>query len=87
MIRFTAHALAVMAERSIAVEWVERVLMSPEREEPDPSDTMLRRAFGRIAEFDDRTLRVVYHDGGTEKRVITVFFDRNRRLGPGKAAP
>jgi hypothetical protein len=48
---------------------------------------MLRRAFGRIAEFDDRTLRVVYHDGGTGKRVITVFFDRNRRLGPGKAAP
>jgi hypothetical protein len=34
------------------------------------------RAFGRVAAFGNRMLRVVYYDAGTEYRIITVFFDR-----------
>jgi hypothetical protein len=86
-VRFTVHALAVMAERNIAAAWVERVLEAPEWREEDSPGPPLWRAFARIPEFGDRTLRVVYHDDGIERRVITVFFDRNRRLGPGKVLP
>ena len=55
----TAHAATVMTERKILAAWVERVLRSPERTEPDKVDSELRHALGRITEHDDRILRVV----------------------------
>ena len=48
-----------MTERKILAAWVERVLRSPERTEPDKVDSELRHALGRITEHDDRILRVV----------------------------
>jgi len=41
----TAHAATVMAERKIPAAWVERVLQSPGRTEPDKVDPELRHAW------------------------------------------
>lgn len=46
----TGHAIQVMAEREIPVEWVERVLAQPEITEPDGVDPELRHALGRVPE-------------------------------------
>lgn len=63
MVRYelSAHAVAVMTERQILREWMERVLLKPERIEPDKVDADLCHVLGRIAERDDRVLRVVYN--------------------------
>jgi hypothetical protein len=84
---FTRHAAAIMEERGIRTEWVERVLGAPEAVEVDPGDPSLRRAFGRIVEFGGRVLRVVYHETEGQARVVTVFFDRNRLAGQWKGQP
>ncbi len=75
----TAHAETVMAERKIQAEWVNRVLQSPGRTEPDKFDPELRHALGRIGEQDDRILRVVYNVAVNPWRVVTVYFDRAQR--------
>jgi hypothetical protein len=75
----SAHAVTVMAEREILEAWVERVLSSPERTEPDAADPLLRHALGRIPERDDRVLRVVYNETIHPWRVVTVYFDRAMR--------
>lgn len=75
----TGHAVTVMAEREIPVEWVERVLAQPERTEPDGTDPELQHALGRIPEWGDRVLRVVYNKTREPWRVVTVYFDRGMR--------
>jgi len=63
-------------ERDIALEWIEHVLRSAVFEEPDRRHPGAVRAYAPIAALGNRMLRVVYHDSGTEIRVITLFFDR-----------
>ena len=75
----TAHAVAVMTARRISKVWVEHVLMTPERIEPDRADPDLRHALGRIPERDDRILRVVYNKNTEPWRVVTAYFDRTMR--------
>lgn len=59
--------------------WVERVLTKPERTEPDRVDLELQHALGRIGDYDDRVLRVVYNRNSDPWRIITVYFDRTMR--------
>lgn len=73
------HALNVIAEREIETTWVIRVLKQPERTEVDRSDPALTHALGRIAERDDRVLRVVYNASVNPPRIVTVYFDRRQR--------
>ena len=73
------HALDVIAEREIETTWVVRVLSKPERTEADRSDPALTHALGRIAERDNRVLRVVYNASVTPPRIVTVYFDRGQR--------
>jgi len=75
----TAHAKTVLQERGIQLEWLERVLASPERSEPDRADPELQHAIGRIAENDDRYLRVIYNAAVTPWRIVTAYFDRGLR--------
>ena len=67
-LRFTRHALAVTEERAIRREWVEAVLARPEWTEPDRLSPGVTLAFGRIAEFGDRVLRVVCDEDSTGRR-------------------
>ena len=73
------HASDVLSEREIATTWVVRVLTAPERTERDRSDPDLMHALGRIAERDNRVLRVVYNPSTQPPRIVTVYFDRRQR--------
>jgi hypothetical protein len=78
-ISYSDHARTALEEREIAQEWVERTILNPEQEEPDPVHPDRIRAFRAIPERDGRVLRVVYVPSVLGCRVITVFFDRGRR--------
>jgi hypothetical protein len=67
-----------MEIRGISEDWVVKVLETPDWTEPDPTRPGNMLAFGRVPEFGNRLLRVVYHDGTEERRIITAFFDRGR---------
>ncbi len=75
----TAHARTVLDERGILLDWLERVLVSPDRTESDRADPELRHAIGRIVENDDRYLRVIYNGTVTPWRIVTAYFDRGLR--------
>ncbi len=57
----SAHARAVLDERSIPLTWVARTLERPDWVERDRRDPQLQHALARIAEYDGRVLRVVYN--------------------------
>lgn len=82
----TAHADTMLRERKIERSWVERVLASPDWQEPD-RDTSKRRSFGAIPEAGGKVLRVVYTpiDGGV--RVVTAFFDARAKRPLPRSGP
>ena len=78
-LEYTKHAVDVIEERRIPVEWVERVVSEPELRTPDPLDHEVERFYRTIPEYGDRVLRVAVNTRSTIWRVISVFFDRNMR--------
>ena len=79
--RLTDHAKDVVAEREIPVEWLERILANPERVETDRSDPELEHHLGRIAEYENRVLRVILNKVESPPVIVTVYFDRGMRNG------
>lgn len=77
--QLTQHAKDVLADRGIALAWVERTLDAPARAEPDPADPDLEHRWARITEYGDRVLRVILNRATTPPRVVTAFFDRGMR--------
>jgi hypothetical protein len=78
MFMYTQHARDVMAEREIPQAWVERVLEIPLETEPHEDGT--RHYLAPVPEWGNRTLRVVVNEAVEPPRVVTVFFDRRRRM-------
>ena len=78
-LEYTEHALHVMAERSISIEWVEIVVNEPELRMSDPNDSEVERFYRRIPEHGNRVLRVAINTNAAPWRVVTVFFDRSMR--------
>lgn len=78
----TQHARRVLEERAISVEWMERVLAAPAEVAPDPNDSAVHRFYREIPEFGGRTLRVAVNTNVSPWRVVSVFFDRNKRITP-----
>jgi hypothetical protein len=78
-IKLTKHAQAMLSEREIAREWIERTVLGPETVEPDARQPDGSRAFRSIPENGGKVLRVVYvRDGDDSVRILTAFFDRSR---------
>ncbi|MEK7763015.1 MAG: DUF4258 domain-containing protein [Nitrospirota bacterium] len=76
----TDHARESLRKRpTISLEWVERILLQPERVEPDTVDAELEHRLGRIPEYDGRVLRVIVKKATDPLRVITCYFDRKMR--------
>lgn len=80
--QLTSHAEAAVLKRKIAIAWIERALADPDWSEVDVSKPELVHAFVRIAERNDRVLRVVYNATVHPVRVVTVYFDRRLRGKP-----
>ena len=75
----TAHAAVVIAAREIELAWVDRAFRDPERTEADRSDPSLQHALRRIAEGNDRVLRVIYNDSVDPPKIVTAYFDRRQK--------
>lgn len=75
--QLSEHALKRLNQRQdISLEWIERILTNPTYIQQDPKDYQLKQAFGRIPEYGDRLLKIVYNDQRTPWIVVTVYFDR-----------
>ena len=68
-----------MAEREIAIAWVEQTLAAPELRLPDPDDAAVERFYRKIPEFGGRVLRVAVNTTVEPNRVVSVFFDRQMK--------
>ena len=78
--QLTEHARESLRKRtSIRVEWLERVLLQPERVEKDRTDPELEHRLRRIQEAEGRVLRVIVRKASHPIRVITCYFDRKMR--------
>jgi hypothetical protein len=80
-LRFTAYFLATRTRPDrvmIRDEWLRLVIDSPIREEIQ-SDGRIRR-WARIAEFENRVLRVILLEDGVT--IHNAFFDRDFQDGP-----
>ena len=78
-LEFSSHAMDVMVERGIPVEWVERTVAEPGLRVADPHDPSVDRFFRPIPEHGDRVLRVAVNTRVVPWRVVSVFFDRSMR--------
>lgn len=75
----TRHARDVMEERVIPLDWVRRIVDTPERIEPDAEDPALEHRLGHIPEHGHRVLRIVLNRKARPARIVTVYFDRAMR--------
>ena len=66
-------------ERDIQLSWLEQVLEWPEIVEADADDPQLTHYVGRIAEYGNRPLRVVFNARANPARIVTVYFDRKMK--------
>lgn len=57
--KLTHHAEDALVKRKIKKEWLERALASPQRIEPDATDSMLEHMLAVIFECENRVLRVI----------------------------
>ncbi|RYD30041.1 MAG: DUF4258 domain-containing protein [Sphingomonadales bacterium] len=75
---FSQHALDAIEERKMDIDWILRTIEAPDwtAEDLKPGRT---RYFRGIPEFGNRILRVVCFEDRHERRIITIFFDRNAR--------
>ena len=78
-LEYSRHALHVMAERLIPVEWVELTVAEPTLRTPDPNDPDVERFFRPIPEHGNRALRVAVNTHIAPWHVVSVFFDRSKR--------
>jgi len=81
MVRFpgfvlTDHAVVVLRERDISIDWVRRVLEQPRLRLPDEEDPDLVHALGPIPERENRVLKVVYNPNRDPWLIVTAYFDR-----------
>jgi hypothetical protein len=76
----SAHFLAMLRERSILREWVDRALSAPDRTDAPGDGT--KHYMKRIPEHGDRWLRIIVNIVEGPNKCVTVFFDR--RLGRTK---
>jgi uncharacterized DUF497 family protein len=72
----TLHAKKKIEERNIKIEWIEKVLYTPQLVNPDNLDPTLSLAYAPIAEYENRALCVVCDYEARPVRVITVHFER-----------
>jgi hypothetical protein len=66
----TQNASKALAEREIAIEWVERTLAAPELRLPDPYDADVEWLYRKIPEFGGRVLRVAVNTTVEPNRVV-----------------
>jgi len=75
----TEHCQIRIDEREIPLDWIAKVLFSPQKTEAHPTDPTAICVYATIPEAGDLVLKVVYNATTTPCRVITVHFDRRAK--------
>lgn len=78
-VRFTKHALSVMNERGLPVEWAEATITAADWIEPDAENPVLTRSFKTLPQAGGRIMRVVHRPDNGDILVITAFLDRGAK--------
>ena len=73
--KLSNHALDVVENRGILLEWIDHVLHNPTRE--DTISSIESHFFSPITQNDNRCLKVVINP--TALVAVTVYFDRGMR--------
>lgn len=73
---FSDHAMRVIIERRIRLEWVREAVQMPDLRTSDGHDSEIERFFKSIPEFNGRVLRVAVNTNKEPWMVVTAFFDR-----------
>lgn len=74
------HARKRLKDRGVSVDDVRRAIIDPDHVEIDPQDDELTHAVKRFHRRGiSKQLRVVYNHLVSPRRVVTVFFERERR--------
>lgn len=73
---FSDHAMRVIMERGIRLEWVRETVQMPDLRTSDRHDSEIERFFKSFPEFDGRVLRVAVNTKKEPWMVVTAFFDR-----------
>ncbi|MBE2223943.1 MAG: DUF4258 domain-containing protein [Anaerolineae bacterium] len=71
---FSTHAIDMLRERKINIEWVWRTLQTPSSKKKGKDGNM--HYIKPIKERDGLVLRVVINPYVDPQRIVTVFFDR-----------
>ncbi len=71
------HFIAMLRERSVLREWVDRSVKEPDRIEKHSDGT--KHFLRQISENEGRWLRVVVNVSENPNKFVTVFFDRRLR--------
>lgn len=73
----TGHFQDMLRERGIKREWADVAVLQPDKTEDHADGT--RHYIRKIAEHDDRWLRVVVNVTSDPEKRVTAFFDRRLR--------
>ena len=73
------HAKNSIRDRNIAIEWIEKILKSPQKVKKHEYDSELKHYWGEIPELDNRVLHIVINNHKNPVRIVTVHLDRGMR--------
>lgn len=73
------HATDAIQEREIKSSWIHETMTLPTVTEEDHDDPELQHVLRRIAEYDDRVLRVIFNKSKNPPHIVTVYFDRTMK--------
>ncbi len=78
MLKLSFHTQKRIAERALALTWIEATITSPDwtAQDADPAPT---QSFKAIKQFGGRILKVVHRPEGADILVVTAYFDRSAR--------
>lgn len=74
------HIASEMSGRGILLSYIELAISEPALQVADPVDPTLTRSYRRIAEFGNRTLRVVHRPHAADIFIVTAHWDRGMQL-------
>lgn len=77
--KISVHAKERIEERNILLIWIQETIEKPDKTEPHQTDPELEIAFKKIESYNGRVLKVVYNTTVSPFKVVTTYFDRNKK--------
>ena len=75
----SVHAQDNIQKRNLLLRWIQETIESPDKIEPDETDSELEIAFKKIRDANNKILKVVYNKTVSPIRIVTAHFDRRMK--------